>query len=56
MGIVGSYIMDLMTPHYLKSDTNIRLYVLHKMPNMNLAISVRQGGGYEQLTHINLFY
>ena len=42
MSIVGTYKHTPLTPQLLKSHPDVRLDVLHQMPNVNVAVGVGQ--------------
>ena len=58
MGVIGANVVHLMTTHSLVAHPNIGLYVFHQMPDMDLTIGIRQGGGNKKAavwaTHVKL--
>jgi hypothetical protein len=48
--IIGTYIDTFVAAQFLKPHPDIGLDVFHKMANVNGAICIGQGGGYEYAT------
>ena len=42
--VVGTYVIYLVSLHFLEAYPDVRLNVLHQMAKMNAAVSIRQGG------------
>ena len=42
MGVVSTYIVSFVPHHFLESDPNVGLYVLHQVAKVNTAVCVRE--------------
>ena len=50
MGVVSTYIDAIMAAHFLKTHPDIRLDIFHQVSDMDWAIGIGQGTGYQNFS------
>ena len=50
MRIVGAEITTVVPDKFLESNPDVRLQVLDQMPDVNIAVGVGQGAGYQNFS------
>jgi len=52
VSVLGADVVGLMSAQALKTSPDISLDILHQMPQVNRAVSVGQGAGYENSSRL----
>jgi hypothetical protein len=53
VGVIGANVNAAVPAELLEANPNVGLHVLHQMPNVDVPIGIRQGGGHKDFSRVH---